>query len=685
MLKGYLVQIHLTKNEDEIKAIENHTFVFPLLGILKSKCDQIDILRDNIVFEEYNVYSSRIFITATTPFYEDLNFFSKHRPDFIGFSCYFFSINTIIDLSYYLKQVLPNCYIILGGPHVTYLSEAERILDQFSHIDFIIRGQGELAFANLLKWILGKTPKLEKIKSLSYRKNGKIIHNNNEIIPLDILPSYTTDRYLTSKNKSSTFFLYTSLGCINKCGYCSYSINKSKILCISIDRAIRDLKNIFQRYPLSLVCYGDAFLFGGNNNKVKKFLKEVIKLRKETNCYNSILEGNLCYINADDELIELCKIAYFYPLPIGLQAYDKRVWQDMGRSLKQFDQLLCYAKKLKDHEHILRFDIILGLPTQTRDNFVKCLIQLIEDFEPDGVNINLLQIYSGTRYHRDKNAENYRINERNGIVISTKDMSFNDIRYLLKVIWGLRVGYEMHKKTFILYKKLANETTYEALCNIADYVSGIMNYEKCLAPDDFYSDYSNSIKFHNYFKEFLTYKFNQTDYKLSKVILRTLLAISNYDFLTVVSKCFDIGGLFETMNNKKIKIDNKGMFIRGKGYLLLESDFDILAVYKSLLKLFVNVNKYFSIHKYKQSSNYYVFYGGNQIKINNNEYNTLNLIRNRLLFYKNGKIFDDKNNQIDQIDFISLKKFVNFKLIEIIDSNHQEAINYDDLKTRYYV
>ncbi len=409
MLKGYLVQIQLTKNEDEITAIENNAFIFPLLGILKSTYEQFDMLRDNIVFEEYNIYTSRIFVNATVPFYEDLNFFSKHHSDFIGFSCYFFSIDIIINLSYYLKQVIPNCFIILGGPHVTNINEAERILDQFSYVDFVIRGQGELAFANLLKWILEKTPKLDKIKSLSYRKNGKIVHNNNEVIPLDNLPSYTTDRYLTSKNKNTTFFLYTSLGCINKCGYCSYSINPNKILCISIDKAISDLKYIFQSYPLSLVCYGDAFLFGGNNNKVKKFLNEVIELRKKTNCYNTILEGNLCYINADDELIELCKMAYFYPLPIGLQAYDKGVWQDMGRSLKQFDQLLNYAKKLKDHGHILRFDIILGLPTQTKDNFVKCLTQLIDDFEPDGLNINLLQIYSGTRYHRDKNAENYRI------------------------------------------------------------------------------------------------------------------------------------------------------------------------------------------------------------------------------------------------------------------------------------
>ena len=78
------------------------------------------------------------------------------------------------------KKVIDNCITISVGPHVTELSE--EVLKNYPSLDFVIRGEGEITFAELLdKLETGK--ELDDIKGIAYRDNGSINKWRSSIYP----------------------------------------------------------------------------------------------------------------------------------------------------------------------------------------------------------------------------------------------------------------------------------------------------------------------------------------------------------------------------------------------------------------------------------------------------------------------------------------------------------------------
>ena len=73
----------------------------------------------------------------------------SHKPDIAAFSCYIWNINQILKIAENLKKVMPNITIILGGPEVSYTPED--IMRENEFVDFIICGEGEESFKNLLR------------------------------------------------------------------------------------------------------------------------------------------------------------------------------------------------------------------------------------------------------------------------------------------------------------------------------------------------------------------------------------------------------------------------------------------------------------------------------------------------------------------------------------------------------
>jgi len=70
-------------------------------------------------------------------------------PDLLGFSCYVWNVQKILELCHQIKCFKPECTIVLGGPEVT--PRHEEILDKNPSVDIVVRGEGELTFSELLR------------------------------------------------------------------------------------------------------------------------------------------------------------------------------------------------------------------------------------------------------------------------------------------------------------------------------------------------------------------------------------------------------------------------------------------------------------------------------------------------------------------------------------------------------
>jgi magnesium-protoporphyrin IX monomethyl ester (oxidative) cyclase len=117
---------------------------------------------------------------------------------------------------------------IVGGYKAT--QEVEYLFERCSNIDMIVRGEGE----EIIKQIVGGIPKKD-IRGLSYRENGRVIHN--EIHPLpDISDIAFPDRSLRKHDYRAIVYgvrvsnhtfdtLLTTRGCPFKCKFCTFSLN----------------------------------------------------------------------------------------------------------------------------------------------------------------------------------------------------------------------------------------------------------------------------------------------------------------------------------------------------------------------------------------------------------------------------------------------------------------------------
>ncbi len=108
------------------------------------------------------------------------------QPRLIGFSCYLWNIDACIRLAQLLKQLLPECRIVFGGPEAGPRGEA--LLRAVPIIDFVVDGEGEAAFRDLLRWQFAGVGELSTISGLIWWDQGQIHRNPIRLLPVGTDP-----------------------------------------------------------------------------------------------------------------------------------------------------------------------------------------------------------------------------------------------------------------------------------------------------------------------------------------------------------------------------------------------------------------------------------------------------------------------------------------------------------------
>jgi len=146
--------------------------------------------------------------------------------------------------------------IIVGGRAASF--NTEEVLQNCSQVNVIIRGDGEQIITEIFS---GKP--LEEITGLSYRKDGKIVHNPSrhfDTTPEDICPDRIKRRYPYSirMGRFNTGIpldmLSSSRGCPFNCKFCTFSRNpvgeKRQWVGRSPQSVVRELNSIEAKYIL---------------------------------------------------------------------------------------------------------------------------------------------------------------------------------------------------------------------------------------------------------------------------------------------------------------------------------------------------------------------------------------------------------------------------------------------------
>ena len=148
----------------------------------------------------------------------------EHVPDVIGLSVMTFQRRSAFRLVERLRRLRPGARIVVGGYDPSLASEAWT--GETPGVDFLVRGEGEETFSDLLRALETSAP-LGRIPGLSFRENGGFRHNPpRPIRPLE------DDTLRLPKRSARVLGGYTLLGrpidavetsrgCTFDCSFCS--------------------------------------------------------------------------------------------------------------------------------------------------------------------------------------------------------------------------------------------------------------------------------------------------------------------------------------------------------------------------------------------------------------------------------------------------------------------------------
>jgi len=297
-----------------------------------------------------------------------------HSPDIIGLGVYIWNASHIRELIHILKKVSPQTTIVLGGPEVTYLP----FRVNYDDADYIIQGEGDLAFYKLCKDIISQTQH-ERISRMS-------LPNLKEIkLPYD----YYTDDDI----KNRYIYVEISRGCPFECEFCLSSMDE-KVRAFHLEEVLAAFEKLWQRGARNFKFVDRTF-----NINIKTATKILDFFLAKEPPYFAHFE-----VIPDHFPASLREKIKSFPhgalqLEIGIQTLNLEIANNISRQLKLGkikDNIAFLENETTAHIHL---DLIVGLPGESLESFGANLDELMQMSSCE-IQIGILKKLSGTHISR---------------------------------------------------------------------------------------------------------------------------------------------------------------------------------------------------------------------------------------------------------------------------------------------
>ena len=158
------------------------------------------------------------------------------KPSVIGFSTYLWNIQASLRLARLLKQLLPECLIVLGGPEAG--PRGRELLQNESAVDYVVEGEGEAAFRDLVRLLLYGEGDPGAISGLCFRRDDGIRVNPVQPLAVESIPAPVSAGTMTFYKP--LVYWETSRGCPFRCSFCSSATDRLRAF--PMERIEADLK-----------------------------------------------------------------------------------------------------------------------------------------------------------------------------------------------------------------------------------------------------------------------------------------------------------------------------------------------------------------------------------------------------------------------------------------------------------
>lgn len=292
-----------------------------------------------------------------------LNALKEYSPDLVGISFMSFQYKTAIKLSKIIKDYNKNIKIVMGGYHPTLMYDEMPNIPDFQDIDFIIRGEGEATFSELVNALNNGTG-FENINGLSYKNKDGFHHNPpRELLDLNTIKFPNRDARLI-KTGFKAFDLpsdavETSRGCTYKCKFCSISkMYGRNFRTYELDRVIADIKNT-QKYGAKAI-----FIIDDNVtldiNRFEELCEEIISAK--LNKVHYLIQASVKGIAHSEKLAQKMADAGIGTVFMGIESVKTDKLEYLNKKSTTYDETKKAVKYLRDNNIIVSGGFITGMP-----------------------------------------------------------------------------------------------------------------------------------------------------------------------------------------------------------------------------------------------------------------------------------------------------------------------------------
>lgn len=302
--------------------------------------------------------------------------------------------------------------VVWGGWHTTLMSE--QVL-QNSYIDFIVKGQGEVTFRELVQALLNGTS-FENIEGLGFKTKDGIKINNEGIFqnpftfPEIDFSKIEIEKYIfRSRYADKCLSFFCSLGCPYNCGFCSVAlVYKRKWYHNDVDRLISSLEFLIEKTGINGLKIEDDNFFV-NRTFVISFCKELINRNLKLEWYG---QGHASHIlkTYSDEDVQLFKKAGARMISIGAESGDQDILDLIDKKNLVQDNIKC-LQLFTRNEIDSFYTTMVGFPIDPYEDFSETIAMLMEAkyFDPRfKAMLSFYTPYPGTKL--------YEISLENGFV-----------------------------------------------------------------------------------------------------------------------------------------------------------------------------------------------------------------------------------------------------------------------------
>lgn len=352
--------------------------------ILRAYAEQYPEIKEGF---EISIIEFSIFNDSVEDVAEAIN---KRTPDIVGFSVYIWNIQEILEV---VRRV--SARIILGGPQVTGIEK--ELLKDNPDLDFILTGEGEAGFKQLLEFFLGK----RAIGSVQGVTTRELQNERGPSTDLATVPS-VYERIFKENPDISWISLETSRGCPMGCGFCTWSSDK-KMRYYGIDRVKKDLDVILSQPKVKSIYLCDSSLLL-NKPRAKEILNYIIDAKADVSIRYEFSVEQL-----DEEICDLLACLPRHEFNFGIQSINQKALKDMGRVFRKevFERHYQMVTEKFRNANNITVDLIYGLPGDNIDGYKQSLDYALSLPEVRRVLTNPLIVLPGSAFFRDR--EKYKI------------------------------------------------------------------------------------------------------------------------------------------------------------------------------------------------------------------------------------------------------------------------------------